>query len=100
MKAALAPRLRSSLSSAFPSTSGRPDTTTVALLAKASDAARPIPVRAPVMRTTGVFRGPDPTTKKEKRAGETDRGIDTASRGPRPDRGSAAHSGDAAAELR
>src|ERR1700716_1646175 len=55
MKAASAPRLRSLTSSAFPSASRRPDTTTVApSLAKANAVARPMPVRAPVMRITGA----------------------------------------------
>src|SRR4030088_981742 len=55
MKAASAPRLRSSASSALPSASRRPDTTTVApSLAKANAVARPMPVRAPVMRITGA----------------------------------------------
>src|SRR6201991_1839382 len=55
MKAACAPRLRSSASSALPSGSRRPDATTVApSLAKANAVARPMPVRAPVMRITGA----------------------------------------------
>src|ERR1700754_5338553 len=55
MKAACAPRLRSSASSALPSGSRRPDATTVApSLAKANAVARPMPVRAPVTRITGA----------------------------------------------
>src|ERR1700730_365601 len=54
--AACAPRLRSSASSALPSASRRPDATTCApSLAKASAVARPIPVKAPVINTTGLL---------------------------------------------
>src|ERR1700730_5344184 len=56
MKAASAPRLRSSASSALPSASRRPDATTDApFLAKAVAVARPMPVNAPVINTTGVL---------------------------------------------
>src|SRR5947209_20250188 len=55
MNAASAPKLRSSASSALPSASRRPDATTCApSLAKASAVARPIPVNAPVINTTGL----------------------------------------------
>src|SRR2546429_4781981 len=56
MKAASAPRLRSSASSALPSASRRPDATTLApSFAKAIAVARPIPVSAPVINTTGLL---------------------------------------------
>src|SRR6266566_1901305 len=56
MKTASAPRLRSSASSAFPSASRRPDATTDApFLAKAAAVARPMPLNAPVINTTGVL---------------------------------------------
>src|SRR6266436_732164 len=56
MKAALAPRLRSSASNALPSASRRPDATTDApFLAKAVAVARPMPVNAPVINTTGLL---------------------------------------------
>src|SRR5258708_24573863 len=56
MNAASVPRLRSSASSALPSASRRPDATTCApSLAKASAVARPIPVKAPVINTTGLL---------------------------------------------
>src|ERR1700734_3250952 len=55
MNSASEPRERSSLTSALPASSRRPATTTFApFLAKATAAARPIPVRAPVIRTTGL----------------------------------------------
>src|SRR5260221_2198693 len=50
------PKDRSSFASALPASSRRPATTTLApFLANARAAARPMPVRAPVIRTTGVF---------------------------------------------
>src|SRR6266446_7346014 len=50
------PRARSSAASAWPASSRRPDTTTLApSRAKASAVARPMPVRAPVISTTGVW---------------------------------------------
>src|ERR1700736_2591203 len=56
MNAASAPRLRSSASSALPSASRRPDATTCApFLAKAAAVARPMPLNAPVINTTGVL---------------------------------------------
>src|SRR5258708_38403759 len=56
MKAASAPRLRSSASSALPSASRRPDATTLApSFAKAIAVARPMPVSAPVINTTGLL---------------------------------------------
>src|ERR1700730_13813442 len=56
MKAASAPRLRSSASSALPSASRRPDATTDApFLAKAAAVARPMPVNAPVTNTMGLL---------------------------------------------
>src|SRR5437660_1094243 len=56
MKTASAPRLRSSASSALPSASRRPDATTDApFLAKAAAVARPMPLNAPVINTTGVL---------------------------------------------
>src|SRR6476620_2521545 len=49
------PKERSSLTSALPAPSRRPATTTFApFLAKATAAARPIPVKAPVIKTTGL----------------------------------------------
>src|ERR1700731_3249065 len=56
MKEASVPRPRSSASSALPSASRRPATTTFApSLAKASAVARPMPVKAPVINTTGLL---------------------------------------------
>src|SRR6267143_2151972 len=56
MNAASAPRPRSSASRALPSVSRRPETTRRApSLAKAMAVARPMPVRAPVIKTTGFF---------------------------------------------
>src|SRR3984957_4165336 len=50
------PRERSSLTSALPASSRRPATTTFApFLAKATAAARPMPVKAPVINTTGLL---------------------------------------------
>src|SRR5438876_3816290 len=50
------PRARSSAARAWPASSRRPDTTTLApSRAKASAVARPMPVRAPVISTTGVW---------------------------------------------
>src|SRR4029077_19839939 len=54
--AASTPRLRSSASSALPSASRRPDAMTLApSLAKATAVARPMPVNAPVINTTGLI---------------------------------------------
>src|SRR6266446_6187108 len=56
LKAASAPKRRSSASRALPSASRRPETTRRApSLAKARAVARPMPVRAPVIKTTGLF---------------------------------------------
>src|SRR5258708_25331423 len=56
MKEASAPRPRSSASRALPSASRRPATTTRApSWAKATAVARPMPVRAPVIKTAGVL---------------------------------------------
>src|ERR1700687_6424100 len=56
MNAASARRLRSSASRALPSVFRRPETTRRApSLAKAMAVARPMPVRAPVIKTTGLF---------------------------------------------
>src|SRR4029077_4719317 len=56
MTRACAPSPRSSTSKALPSASWRPDVTTLApSLAKASAVARPMPVKAPVIRTTGLL---------------------------------------------
>src|SRR6266480_3579879 len=56
MKAASEPRLWSSASSALPSASRRPDATMLApSLAKATAVARPMPVNAPVINTTGLI---------------------------------------------
>src|SRR5713101_7433694 len=56
MKAASAPKPRSSASRVLPSASRRPETTRRApFFAKARAVARPIPVRAPVIKTTGLF---------------------------------------------
>jgi hypothetical protein len=50
------PKERSSLTSALPASSRRPATTTFApFLAKATAAARPMPVKAPVINTTGLL---------------------------------------------
>src|ERR1700733_9123078 len=50
------PSVRNSLTRALPASSRRPDTTTFApFLAKAMAAARPMPVKAPVINTTGLF---------------------------------------------
>jgi hypothetical protein len=52
----LPPNERSSLASAWPASSRRPATTTFApCLAKARAAARPMPVSAPVIKTTDLF---------------------------------------------
>src|SRR6202795_3015882 len=56
MNSASEPRERSSLASALPASSRRPATTTFApFLAKATAAARPMPVKAPVINTTGLL---------------------------------------------
>src|SRR3984885_6173103 len=56
MNSASAPRERSSLTSSLPASSRRPATTTFApFLAKATAAARPIPVSPPVTNTIGVL---------------------------------------------
>src|ERR1700694_4850290 len=56
MNSASEPRDRSSLTSAFPASSRRPATTTFApFLAKATAAARPMPVKPPVINTTGLL---------------------------------------------
>src|SRR4029077_11176741 len=58
MNSASEPRDRSSLTSALPASSRRPATTTFApFLAKAMAAARPMPLKAPVIKTTGVLMG-------------------------------------------
>src|SRR6202140_5302836 len=55
MNSASEPRERSSLTSALPASSRRPATTTFApFFAKATAAARPMPVKAPVINTTGL----------------------------------------------
>src|SRR5712691_7429975 len=56
MNSASEPNERSSLTSALPASSRRPATTTFApFLAKATAAARPMPVKAPVIKTTGLL---------------------------------------------
>src|SRR5258708_13744840 len=56
MNSASEPKARSSLTSAFPASSRRPATTTFApFLAKARAAARPMPVKPPVIKTTWVL---------------------------------------------
>src|SRR6202048_1516871 len=56
MNSASEPNERSSLPSAGPASSRRPATTTFApFLAKATAAARPMPVKAPVINTTGLL---------------------------------------------
>src|SRR5216683_6870367 len=56
MNSASEPKERSSLTSAFPASSRRPATTTFApFLAKATAAARPMPVSPPVINTTGLL---------------------------------------------
>src|SRR5712671_1691488 len=56
MNSASEPKERSSLTSALPASSRRPATTTFApFLAKATAQARPMPVKAPVINTTGLF---------------------------------------------
>src|SRR5258706_13414968 len=56
MNSASEPNERSSLTSAWPASSRRPATTTFApFLAKATAAARPMPVKAPVINTTGLL---------------------------------------------
>src|SRR5712691_9722977 len=56
MNSASEPKARSSSTSALPASSRRPATTTFApFLAKATAAARPMPVRPPVIKTTGLF---------------------------------------------
>ena len=55
MNSASEPKARSSLTSALPASSRRPATTTFApFLAKATAAARPMPVSPPVINTTGL----------------------------------------------
>src|SRR3984893_15117743 len=55
------PKARSSLTSALPASSRRPATTTFApFFAKATAAARPMPVRPPVIKTTGLLLICDP----------------------------------------
>jgi hypothetical protein len=56
MNSASEPKERSSSTSALPASSRRPATTTFApFLAKATAAARPMPVKAPVINTTGLL---------------------------------------------
>src|ERR1700693_4669817 len=56
MNSASEPKERSSLTSALPASSRRPATTTFApFLAKATAAARPMPVSPPVIKTTGLL---------------------------------------------
>src|SRR6478672_6593024 len=56
MNSASEPKERSSLTSALPASSRRPATTTFApFLAKATAAARPMPVKPPVINTTGLL---------------------------------------------
>src|ERR1700720_4738425 len=56
MNSASEPKARSSLTSALPASLRRPATTTFApLLANATAAARPMPVKAPVINTTGLL---------------------------------------------
>src|ERR1700730_11810397 len=56
MNSASAPRSRNSATNACPASLWRPETTMrLPSAAKASAAARPMPVNAPVIRTTGVF---------------------------------------------
>src|SRR6266849_7667337 len=56
MNSASEPKERSSLTSALPASSRRPATTTFApFLAKATAVARPMPVNAPVISTTGLL---------------------------------------------
>src|SRR3979409_2136843 len=56
MNSASVPGERSSSPSALPASSRRPATTTLApFLAKATAAARPMPVRAPGINTTGLL---------------------------------------------
>src|ERR1700730_5592740 len=56
MNSASEPNERNSLTSALPASSRRPATTTFApFLAKATAAARPMPVKAPVINTTGLL---------------------------------------------
>src|SRR4051812_37718912 len=56
MNSASEPKERSSWTSAFPASSRRPATTTFApFLAKATAAARPMPVSPPVINTTGLL---------------------------------------------
>src|ERR1700730_11013279 len=56
MNSASEPKDRSSLTSALPASSRRPATTTLApFLAKATAAARPMPVNPPVINTTGLL---------------------------------------------
>src|SRR5437588_2419891 len=56
MNSASEPKERSSLTSALPGSSRRPATTTFApFLAKAMAAARPMPLKAPVIKTTGLL---------------------------------------------
>src|SRR5882757_5172994 len=59
MNSASEPNERNSLTSALPASSRRPATTTFApFLAKATAAARPMPVKAPVINTTGLLIRP------------------------------------------
>src|SRR5436309_2537415 len=56
MNSASEPKERSSLTSALPASSRRPATTTFApFLAKAMAAARPMPLKPPVIKTTGLL---------------------------------------------
>ncbi len=56
MNSASEPSARNSLMRALPASSRRPDTTTLApFLANAMAAARPMPVKAPVINTTGLL---------------------------------------------
>src|SRR3977135_1917456 len=72
MNSASEPKERSSSASALPASSRRPATTTFApFLAKATAAARPMPVKAPVINTTGLLmcnpRNQHPTGRVWKR---------------------------------
>src|SRR6202011_4131240 len=56
MNSASAPRARNSFANVCPASSRRPETTMrLPSAAKASAAARPMPVNAPVIKTTGVL---------------------------------------------
>src|SRR4030081_1089080 len=72
MNSASEPNERNSLTRALPASSRRPATTTLApFLAKATAAARPMPVKAPVINTTGLLicdpRNQRPTGRVWKR---------------------------------